>query len=74
MLYTAFIAICLIGMSPKECDRHSATSWVVAPENQAGLAACMIHGQQYAAESRLVEVGETYAKVYCRPVAANPVG
>src|SRR5262245_41023445 len=28
MLYTVFVAICLAGMNPAECDRHTAVEWV----------------------------------------------
>jgi hypothetical protein len=67
MLYTVFIAVCLIGMKPRDCDHASAVDWVAAPEQQIGLAGCMIHGQEYAANSRLVIEGKTYAKIYCVP-------
>jgi hypothetical protein len=49
MLYSVFIAVCLAGTPVRDCDRHSAVAWVAAPEQQQGLRACMIHGQEYAA-------------------------
>ena len=50
MLYHVFIAVCLIGMMPKDCDIHNAVDWIAAPEPQNGLAACMIHGQEYVSK------------------------
>jgi hypothetical protein len=67
MLYTVFIAICLAGISPRECSRHNAVDWVAAPEHVEGLGMCAIYGQQYAADTSLVKLGETYPKVYCSP-------
>jgi hypothetical protein len=77
MIYTVFIAVCLVTMAPRDCDHHSAVDWVAAPEPQQGLAACMIHGEEYVANARLIEAGKTYAKVYCRPpsnIASGNVG
>jgi hypothetical protein len=72
MLYTVFVAVCLAGTPVRDCDRHSAISWVAAPEQQHGLAACMIHGQEYAAQAPgLIREG-TYVKVYC--VAPTSIG
>ena len=39
--------------------------WIAAPEPQHGLAACMIHGQEYVSNARLIQPGKTYPKVYC---------
>ena len=67
MLYQVFIAICLTTMAPKDCDIHNAVDWIAAPEPQPGLAACMIHGQEYVSNARLIQPGKTYPKVYCVP-------
>jgi len=64
MFYTVFLAICLSSTPVRDCDSHSAIDWIVAPEQQQGLAACLIHGQEYAANSRLLKDGE-YLKVFC---------
>jgi len=73
MLYAVFIALCAAGTPVKACTPETALDWIAAPEAQQGLAACMIHGQEYAAASRLV-AGGVLVKVYCRPVAAQPEG
>jgi hypothetical protein len=67
MMYIVYIAVCLVSMAPRDCDRSSAVDWVSAPEPQPGLAACMIHGQEYVSQARLVQPGTTYPKVYCVP-------
>lgn len=38
MLYTVFVAICLTGMSPSECNRYTAVDLSPAPERAGGLA------------------------------------
>ena len=65
MTYLVYIAVCLVGMAPRDCDRASAVDWIAAPEPQPGLAACMIHGQKYVSQARLVIPGKTYPKIYC---------
>jgi hypothetical protein len=71
MMYVVYVAVCLASMAPRDCDRATAVDWVAAPEPQPGLAECAIHGQEYAADSRLVHDGE-YVKIYC--VAPTSVG
>ena len=63
MLYQVFIAT----MAPKDCDMHNAVDWIAAPGPQLGLAACMIHGQEYVSNARLIQPGKAYPKVYCAP-------
>jgi hypothetical protein len=65
--YLVFIAVCAVGLSRLQCDRASATDWVAAPEPQPSLGACMIHGVEYAAQSRLVVAGKTWPRIYCVP-------
>jgi hypothetical protein len=67
MLYQVYIAICLATILPKDCDIHNAVDWIAAPEPQLGLGACMIHGQEYVSNARLIQPGKTYPKVYCVP-------
>jgi hypothetical protein len=67
MIYIVYVAVCLVGMTPKDCNHSNAVDWIAAPEPQQGLAACMIHGQQYVSQARLVIPGKTYPKVYCQP-------
>ena len=67
MIYIVYIAVCLVGMTPKDCNHSNAVDWIAAPEPQQGLAACMIHGQQYVSQARLIIPGKTYPKVYCQP-------
>ena len=66
MIYLVLIAICAVGTPVAECDSTSAVHWIAAPEPQM-LAYCGIHGQQYAAQSRLVDDG-AYVKIFCRPL------
>lgn len=63
-MWSVFIAVCLIGMPHKDCNQKTAVDWVAAPEPQMGLGGCLIHGEQYAANSRLVHEGE-YVKIFC---------
>lgn len=65
-MLTAFIAICLIGTPPEQCQLDTAVGWLVAPERQHHYGSCFSHGQQYAAQSRLV-TEETYLKIFCLP-------
>lgn len=65
MLYTVFVAVCIVGTPVKDCQKETAKDWMVAPEQQMGLAACMIHGQEYLAQSRMLVEG-TYPKVWCK--------
>jgi hypothetical protein len=51
MLYTVFVAVCLTGTPVRDCDRHSAVSWIAAPEQQQGLGACMLHGMEYVSQA-----------------------
>jgi hypothetical protein len=67
MIYIVYIAVCLVGMTPKDCNHSNAVDWIAAPEPQQGLAACMIHGEEYVSQARLVIPGKTYPKVYCQP-------
>jgi hypothetical protein len=64
MLYTVFVAICLAGMSPDQCDRHNAVDWIPAPEKAEGLGMCAKLGLEFAIESHLV-TGGTYPKIFC---------
>ena len=54
-------------MTPEDCNHSNAVEWIAAPEPQQGLAACMIYGQEYVSQARLVIPGKTYPKVYCQP-------
>ena len=56
------IAICLSWMAPEDCDIHNAVDWITALESQVGLAACMIHGQEYVSNARLIQPSKTYPK------------
>ena len=67
MLYQALVAVCLSTVPAKDCNRHTAVDWMVAPETQTSLSGCFIHGMEYSAQSRLVKEG-TYPKVFCRPL------
>ena len=67
MLHLGFITICFATMAPKNCDIHNAVDWIAAPRPQLGLAACMIHGQEYVPNARLIQPAKTYPKVYCAP-------
>lgn len=71
MLYTVFVAICLAGMSPTECDRHTAVDWMTAPEPAEGLGMCAKAGIEYAAQSRLLRAG-TYPKIFCSTGGGGP--
>lgn len=71
MTYIAIIAICLASVGARDCNRHTAVDWIVAPEQQHGLAACMLHGQQYVSQSHLSKPGEI-VKVFCRPGQTPP--
>lgn len=64
MIWTVFIAVCLTTTAPRNCNQQTAVDWVAAPEQQIGLGECLIHGEEYAANSRLVRDGE-YVKVFC---------
>ena len=57
MIYIVYVAVCLVGMTPKDCNHSNAVDWIAAPEPQQGLAACMIHGQEYVSQARLVIPG-----------------
>lgn len=78
MLFSIYLAICAAATPVSECDRLTAVHWLIGPASEhpsqahVGLAACMLAGQEYAAQSRLVAAG-TYLKVYCRPVS-QPAG
>jgi hypothetical protein len=65
-----YVAICAAHIAVADCNRDTALDWIVAPERQSHPVACMIHGQQYAAASRLVSEG-TYPKVFCRLPGGN---
>lgn len=67
MTYWAAIAICVVSISPRDCQHNTATDWMLPPEPQQGLAECMIYGETYAAKSNLVIEGKTYPKVWCQP-------
>ena len=54
MLYQVYAAVCLATILPKDCDIHNAVDWIAAPEPQLGLGACMIHGQEYVSNARLI--------------------
>jgi hypothetical protein len=71
MYYAVFIAICTVAIAPPDCDKHSATHWVVAPERQSDLAGCFRFGQEYIAQTALVIPGQTYPKVICVPMKAH---
>jgi hypothetical protein len=71
MLYTVFVAICLAGMNPAECDRHTAVEWVATPEPAQGLGMCAMTGIEYAAEQHLLRAG-TYPKVFCSSGGGEP--
>ncbi len=65
MLYAVFIAVCLVGTPHKDCDQRTAVDWVSAPEAQMGLGGCLLHGEEYAANSRLVTEGKEYIRIFC---------
>jgi len=67
MLYQVSTAIRLNTMAPMDCDIHNAVDWIAAPEPQLGLGVCMIHGQEYVSNARLIQPGKTYPKVYSMP-------
>jgi hypothetical protein len=64
MFYTVAIAVCLLATPVHQCQKATAVSWIVAPEEPASVSGCMRHGMLYAAESRLV-ARDSYAKVFC---------
>ena len=72
MLYTVAIAVCLAATPLTECHEPTAVAWIVSPEQPDSPAGCLIHGMQYAANSRLVSAG-SYAKVFCTPGAGAGV-
>jgi hypothetical protein len=63
MMYLIYVAVCP-GIHGAEGLRSRNGRWigVAAPEPQPGLAECAMHGQEYAANSRLVHDGQ-YVKV-----------
>ena len=72
MLMHVYIAICLVGMAPRDCNRASAVDWIAAPELQPGYSACMLHGLEYVSQARLIQPGRTYPKIFC--VAPTSIG
>lgn len=70
MLYAVYVAVCAATVPVAECNVATGLAWVSVPQEAPGLAACQILGQQYVAQARLVD-GESYAKVYCKPVAMD---
>jgi hypothetical protein len=54
-------------MAPNDCDIYNAVDWIVVPEPQFGLAACMIHGKEYVSNARLIQPDKTYPELYCTP-------
>jgi hypothetical protein len=69
MLYSVLIAICAASTPVTACNSDAALTWMTAPEPQM-LVACGLHGQQYAAQSRLVTEG-TYVRIFCRSLVQN---
>jgi hypothetical protein len=69
MLYSVLIAICAASTPVTACSSETALSWMIAPE-PGMLVACGLHGQQYAAQSRLVTEG-TYVRIFCRPLVQD---
>jgi hypothetical protein len=67
MLYTVFVAVCLAGTPVRDCDCHAAVAWVAAPEQQKGLKAYMVPGQEYAAQAPGLIRRGVYVKVFCMP-------
>jgi hypothetical protein len=63
VLHQGFIAICFATLAPKDCDIHNAVGWIVVPEPQLGFAPCMIYGQEYVSNARLIQPDKTYPKV-----------
>ncbi|HEX2257044.1 MAG TPA: hypothetical protein VHG92_10175 [Afifellaceae bacterium] len=70
-MFTAFVAICVLSIPVESCSRLTAVDWIVAPQRQSSAVGCLIHGQRYAAQSRLVTEG-TYLKVFCRSPGGRP--
>jgi hypothetical protein len=70
MYFLVYIAICAIALPPRDCNKASATHWVVAPERQNDLAGCFKFGEEYIAQTSLVVQGETYPIIICQPMAA----
>ena len=70
MFYAVYIAICLSSISPADCNKETATHWVVAPERQNDLAGCFKFGIEYISQTALVIPGQTYPKVICQPMKA----
>lgn len=60
----ALILVCSVGLSAQDCQKDTAIDLFYAPEQQVGLAACFVHGMEYASQSGLVEAG-TYPKIVC---------
>ena len=68
--YAVYIAICTSGIQPADCDKQTATHWIVAPERQSDPAGCFRFGLEYIAQTGLVIPGQTYPKVICVPMKA----
>lgn len=71
MFYAVYIAVCLSGMAPQDCNKTNAVHWIVAPERQDSIATCFMFGEQYIAQTSLIVPGETYPKIYCEPMQAE---
>jgi hypothetical protein len=71
MFYAVLIAICAVAVAPGDCDKHTATHWVVGPERQSDLASCFRFGEEYIAQTSLVIAGVTYPKIFCQPMKAE---
>lgn len=68
MFYAVLIAICVVAIAPPDCEKKTATHWVVAPERQSSLSGCFKFGEEYIAQTSLVIPGETYPKIFCQPM------
>lgn len=70
-MYAVIILVCALGLTPKDCQKASATHIIHAPEPAESLSACMLLGMKYAAEANVVTAGY-YPKVFC--VAPTNIG
>jgi len=65
-MYAIMILVCSLSLTPKECQKDTATQVIHAPDEQDSLTSCMLYAIRYAAESNLVTDGY-YPKVFCIP-------
>jgi hypothetical protein len=68
--FLIWIAICVVAVPPRDCNKYTAVHWLVVPERQQDLAGCMYFGELYVSQTDLVVQGETYPKIICQPVKA----